>query len=101
MNKSNKDKFLVAISVIMLLFTALINWTIYSWLILISVTIILFVWYFRKLEIVQSEKVASVGGRKGGLGGIPPALQILGEISSNYFESTPPDTRAGFLTHSP
>ncbi len=26
-----------------------------------------------KLEIIQSEKVASVGGRKGGLGGIPPA----------------------------
>jgi len=30
------------------------------------------------------------GGRKGGLGGIPPALQILGEISSNFFERTPP-----------
>jgi len=43
-----------------------------------------------KLEIVQSERVASAGGRKGGLGGIPPALQILGEISSNFFESTPP-----------
>jgi hypothetical protein len=24
------------------------------------------------------------------VGGIPPALQILGEISSNFFESTPP-----------
>ncbi|KKU92793.1 MAG: hypothetical protein A2109_02975 [Candidatus Wildermuthbacteria bacterium GWA1_49_26] len=43
-----------------------------------------------KLEIVQSERVASAGGRKGGLGGIPPALQILGEISSNFFERTPP-----------
>jgi len=42
-----------------------------------------------KLEIVQSERVASTGGRKGGLGGIPPALQILGEISSNFFERTP------------
>jgi len=30
------------------------------------------------------------GGRKEGLGGMPPALQILGEISSNFFESTPP-----------
>jgi len=30
------------------------------------------------------------GGRKGGLGGIPPApLQILGEICSNFFERTP------------
>ncbi|MFZ6015256.1 MAG: hypothetical protein ACOYUZ_02765 [Patescibacteria group bacterium] len=42
------------------------------------------------LAVFQSEKVASAGGRKGGLGGIPPALQILGEISSNFFESTPP-----------
>ena len=30
------------------------------------------------------------GGRKEGLGGMPPALQILGEISSNFFERTPP-----------
>jgi len=29
------------------------------------------------------------GGRKGGLGGIPPALQILGEISSDFFKYTP------------
>ena len=42
-----------------------------------------------KLEIVQSERVASAGGRKGGLGGIPPALQILCEICSNFFERTP------------
>ena len=42
-----------------------------------------------KLEIAQSEKVASAGGRKGGLGGIPPALQILGKIGSNFFERTP------------
>jgi hypothetical protein len=41
------------------------------------------------LAVFQSERVASAGGRKGGLGGIPPALQILGEISSNFFESTP------------
>jgi len=26
---------------------------------------------------------------RGVWGGIPPALQILGEISSNFFESTP------------
>ena len=56
------------------------------------------------LAIFQSERVASppeadrCGGREGGLGGIPPALQIhsassgqvLGEISSNFFKSTPP-----------
>jgi len=43
-----------------------------------------------KLEIVQPERVASASGRKGGVGGIPPALQILGEICSNFFECTPP-----------
>ena len=42
------------------------------------------------LAVFQSERVASAGGWKGGLGGIPPALQILGEISSNFFERTPP-----------
>ena len=41
-----------------------------------------------KLEIVQSERVVSTGW-KGGLGGIPPALQILGEICSNFFKRTP------------
>jgi len=29
-------------------------------------------------------------GGRGVLGGIPPALQILGEICSNFFERTPP-----------
>ena len=42
------------------------------------------------LAVFQFERVASAGGRKGGLGGIPPALQILGEICSNFFERTPP-----------
>jgi len=50
-----------------------------------------------KLEIVQpvcrqagpKESLLRAGGR-GGLGGIPPTLQILGEISSNFFERTPP-----------
>ena len=31
------------------------------------------------------------GERKGGWGGIPPALQILGEICSDIFKYTPPD----------
>ena len=44
----------------------------------------------KNLKSSNPERVASAGGRKGGLGGIPPALQILGEISSNFFESTPP-----------
>src|SRR3989344_2744354 len=42
------------------------------------------------LAVFQSERVASAGGRKRGLGGIPPALQIWGEICSNFFERTPP-----------
>ena len=41
------------------------------------------------LAVFQSERVASAGGRKGGLGGIPPALQILGEICSNFFVKRP------------
>ena len=47
------------------------------------------------LAVFQSERVASAGGRKGGLGGIPPALQILDEISSNFFERTPPFRKLG------
>jgi hypothetical protein len=53
------------------------------------------------LAVFQSERVASppeadrCGGRKGGLGGIPPALQILGEICSNFFERTPPFRKLG------
>src|SRR3989344_3469298 len=42
------------------------------------------------LAVFQSERVASAGGRKGGLEGISPALQIFGEICSNFFERTPP-----------
>ena len=43
------------------------------------------------LAVFQSERVASAGGRKGGsVFALPPALQILGEICSNFFERTPP-----------
>jgi len=53
-------------------------------------------------QFFQSERVASAGGRKEGLGGIPPALQILGEISSNFFESTPPVRKLGRIgKHTP
>ena len=34
-------------------------------------------------------------GGRGVLGGIPPALQILGEICSNFFERTPPFRKLG------
>jgi hypothetical protein len=54
------------------------------------------------LAVFQSERVASAGGRRGGLGGIPPALQIFGEISSNFFESTPPVRKLGRIgKHTP
>ena len=42
-----------------------------------------------KLKIVQSERVASAGGRKGGLGGIPPAKPV-NEIGSDIFKYTQP-----------
>jgi len=38
-----------------------------------------------KLEIVQSESVASAGGRKGGLGGIPPAPTNFGRNQFEFF----------------
>jgi hypothetical protein len=59
------------------------------------------IFFSGSLAVFQSERVASAGGRTGGLGGIPPALQILGEISSNFFESTPPIPRVGPLTAKP
>jgi len=42
MNKMTRDHILTAIVVILLLFTAMINWNIYSWLILIAIILILF-----------------------------------------------------------
>jgi len=42
------------------------------------------------LPLRQGYEEHGGGGRKGGLGGIPPALHILCEISSNFFERTPP-----------
>lgn len=49
MNKLNKDQILTIIALVILMFTAMINWTIYSWLILLAVIILLFAWYFRKI----------------------------------------------------
>jgi len=48
MKRIDKDKVLTIISIILLLFTAMINWNIYSWLILVAIIIILFAWYFKK-----------------------------------------------------
>ena len=46
----DKDEILTSIATIILLFTALIDWDVYSWLILVGVVIIVFAWYFRKTE---------------------------------------------------
>lgn len=48
MNQLSKDQVLTAVAVVLLLFTALINWDIYSWLILIAVIAVLAAWYFKK-----------------------------------------------------
>lgn len=48
MKKLNKDDILTSIAVAILLFTAMINWDIYSWLVLLAVIVILAAWYFRK-----------------------------------------------------
>ena len=46
--------------------------------------------FFNPKGSLLRQRRTGAGGRKGGLGGIPPALQILGEICSNFFERTPP-----------
>jgi len=43
-----RDDVLSSLSVVLLLFTALIDWTIYSWLILVAITAIVAGWYLRK-----------------------------------------------------
>jgi len=48
MNKLTKDQILIAISTLILLFTAMINWNIYSWLTLLAIIVILIAWYFKK-----------------------------------------------------
>jgi hypothetical protein len=44
----DKDEILTIVATLILLFTALIDWNIYSWLILVGIVIILFAWYSRK-----------------------------------------------------
>lgn len=44
----HKDNILTGAAVLILFITAMINWTLYSWLILVAVTLILMAWYFRK-----------------------------------------------------
>jgi uncharacterized protein (DUF58 family) len=46
--KLNKDEILTSVAVVILLFTAMINWNIYSWLLLLAIIVILAAWYFKK-----------------------------------------------------
>ena len=43
-----KDQALIAVSIIILLFSAMTNWNVYSWLILLAIVIILMAWYSKK-----------------------------------------------------
>jgi len=42
---SHKDSILTIISVIILFFTAMIDWNIYSWLILVAIILLLIAWH--------------------------------------------------------
>lgn len=43
-----KDQALVSVAVLIVLFSAMIDWNIYSWLTLVGMTVFLFAWYFKK-----------------------------------------------------
>ncbi len=48
MKKLTKDQVVTAIAIAILLFTSLINWNIYSWLILVAIILLLVAWYFKE-----------------------------------------------------
>jgi len=54
MNKLTKDQILIAISTVILLFTAMITWNIYSWLTLLAIIVILIAWYFKNRQTAAS-----------------------------------------------
>ena len=43
-----KEDIISSFAMILLLFTALIDWSVYSWLILVAIIMILTGWYLRK-----------------------------------------------------
>ena len=43
-----KDDALTAVAILILLFSAIIDWDIYSWLVLVAVALVLMAWYFKK-----------------------------------------------------
>lgn len=46
--KPKKDDVLMLVAIVILLASAMINWTIWSWLTLLGVMVLLFAWYFKK-----------------------------------------------------
>jgi hypothetical protein len=48
MRKLSKDEALTAASIIILLFSAMISWNLYSWLVLAAIIILLYAWYLKK-----------------------------------------------------
>ncbi len=44
----NKDQLFTGAAILILLATAMIDWTIYSWLVLAAIILLLIAWYFRK-----------------------------------------------------
>jgi len=48
MKSPSKDDILTALALIILLFSAMVTWTISSWIILVAIIIIAIAWYFRK-----------------------------------------------------
>ncbi|MCW3974915.1 MAG: hypothetical protein NWE86_01565 [Candidatus Bathyarchaeota archaeon] len=54
-----KDQIVVIISVIILLFTAMINWNIYSWLILVAISLIVIAWYIKSTHTKSEETPVS------------------------------------------
>jgi len=48
MESPSKDDILTALALIILLFSAMVTWTISSWIILVAIIIIAIAWYFRK-----------------------------------------------------
>lgn len=48
MQQLGKDDVLTIVSILILLFTAMITWTVTSYLILLAVVILVLAWYFKK-----------------------------------------------------
>ncbi len=47
-NKMPKDDALTAAAIMVLLLTALVEWNIYSWLVLAAIILLLMAWYLKK-----------------------------------------------------